>query len=497
MPQCYPRSMSHQTLTLGELLDLELALERDALVNVERREARDRAVTANLKSRTSRAKHGPSPTELLKFWISETSLQQSEDGAAARGGIGRTLDSVVRGTAWTLAVIGAALGGASATALLHYDGTRPVNVFHFLGIFVGAQLVTYVALLTQAWPGGVLNPRSGTTPRSLIYTALRRVIHERLSERRAVGRRFAVAESWSLLRLTQIFGLAFNLGGLAATLALVTFTDVAFAWATTLDLSPGVVHTIFAGIAAPWSWLFPAGVPDGSLVAATQYFRLAGMSSGGFSQISRPEFYGGYWPFLVAALVVYGFLPRAIILAFAAWQEKRTRGAAVAGNLEVERLHERLRRLWDNGSIPAASADGVTTAVQRLKATTNVAVVLWRDLPFAPRAAQAFVENHTQGNVTGVVGAGGKALDLNGENTVKAVGNASLVIVVDLFSAFDKALATFVAGVRRGTERDRPIWILPADSDGDIPLAATDNARLALWRRAIRDLGDPAIALVD
>ena len=49
--------------------------------------------------------------------------------------------------------------------------------------------------------------------------------------------------------------------GIAALLYLVTVSDLAFGWNTTLSMDNDLVAGIFRWLAAPWPWVFPAAAP--------------------------------------------------------------------------------------------------------------------------------------------------------------------------------------------------------------------------------------------
>ncbi len=358
---------------------------------------------------------------------------------------------------------------------------------------VGVQIVLLVSLAISAMlPGGP-------------HRALRRFLSKKSQTARAASRALGRAEGWAALALAQLFGLAFNAGVLGATVATVTFTDLAFAWSTTLELSVDHVHAVTRSLAAPWSSFWPAAVPSRELVETTQYYRLL---QAGFVRPGTPVAYGAWWPFLVAAVLVYGFLPRLVLVTVATVAGRAARRAALRGNLETARLIARVRAAAGGAPAlePAAASTGTSTAQPHDRKATQAAVVLWRDLPFAEPVVVQLVKAATGASAAFVRSAGGKALDLDGAATAKAVTNLSdfgagapVVIVVDLFSALDKALLRFVSGLRGALGAKRPLLILPLASKGETPMRAADvdGAKLALWRRSIRERADPALDLAE
>ena len=101
-------------------------------------------------------------------------------------------------------------------------------------------------------------------------------------------------------------------------LRLVVFSDVAFAWSTTLvDLDAARFHALVTALARPWAWLWRDAVPSLALVEATRS-RLEGayVQHAGGGRAVDPALVGGWWRYLLAA-IAYGLLPRALALAVA------------------------------------------------------------------------------------------------------------------------------------------------------------------------------------
>ena len=164
-----------------------------------------------------------------------------------------------------------------------------------------------------------------------------------------LGRRCTPAvERWLLTALTQRAALAFNLGALVATIYLVTVRALAFAWSTTLEVDPAVMTRFFQLMATPWRWLTLA-VPTRELVEASRYFP---------GRSYDPDLLGDWWPFLVAALVTYGLLPRVLLATYAAYRTTAARRALALDHGECAGVCERLLR-------PRASSGVASTSARR------------------------------------------------------------------------------------------------------------------------------------
>ena len=144
---------------------------------------------------------------------------------------------------------------------------------------------------------------------------------------RAAYRRFA---KWQLLYWSQTAAVAFNVAALVAAIVLVTFSDLAFGWSTTLDADPAAVTRIVQAIAWPWATLAPGAVPSPALSSnRSSSGSTRRRVAAGSPRVARRR--GGRSSL---ALVRTGSLPRLVLLALAA---ARLRAATAALLLEDRR----------------------------------------------------------------------------------------------------------------------------------------------------------------
>ena len=111
-------------------------------------------------------------------------------------------------------------------------------------------------------------------------------------------------------------------------MALITFTDLAFGWSTTLDVLSSEVHRIVQRWSWPWSWFWPSAVPSLDLVDATRFFRITETEVIS-EDASR---FGQWWPFVMASIAIYGFVPRAVSYWIASQRCARAVGVASQTN---------------------------------------------------------------------------------------------------------------------------------------------------------------------
>lgn len=130
-----------------------------------------------------------------------------------------------------------------------------------------------------------------------------------------LGRRQNLPSPWLWLQL-QWFWLMFGLGLLLCLGFLLLFTDLAFAWSSTL-LNAEQLQQLISLLSRPWADIWPQAVPSAELIAQTQYARIDNRP------LTSPELFGLWWPFLLASTLVYNLLPRllwSLWLGFRYWR---------------------------------------------------------------------------------------------------------------------------------------------------------------------------------
>lgn len=488
-------------MTLIDLLDLEAQLARDRDTDAAALEARDRALLVHRPE-------GPFEREvMLQRWL--TALRAREPGAFFPGEAVSQALSVQRGL---LAVVGLVVGWGAATAVLHYTGGQPVNVWDFLLGFVGLQLVLLAILIaTFLIPAGAFG-----APLVGAFAGLFRAVYPRLAARgagaqatqwRALWHRLAArrslyhrVEPWLLLGLTQAFGVAFNVGALLAVARLVVFTDIAFSWSTTVvQLDAQRFHALVSTLAAPFGWALPQAVPTVELIEATRFSRLDGAYvASGVRRAASPELVGGWWPFLTTALAFYGLLPRLLTLGLARLCTSRILARLPLDDVEVSRLVRRLTEPHVETRSPTPEVGGARPALAPRRAEAiaapapgaRCAVVLWRDLPGGPQL-EAALRHQTGCAVTGLHPAGGLDFEEGaGDWPRRLEGADQVALIAEGWEAPDRSVRRLLAELRRAVGPRRPVTVWLVD-EADANVRPAPPAQLRLWRDALGPLEDP------
>lgn len=317
-------------LLLARSVDVLRWLEADADTGYEDRLARDRAIGRELAAQDD--------LDRVLGWWQKLSADLPEESVT-----GARVVLFNRAALAVLGLLGIVLGAGLGSVAFAYDGTHPVNVLALLGVLVGIPFLLLILTLIYLLPGRVPGLGSlrdtvaAVNPGRWAGAWLDRIAGLDLyAGFGRVGGRFA---RWQLLVFSQWFAVGYFVGVLLAGLVLVAVTDLAFGWSSTLDLDAGAVHRAFAVLAAPWqSWL-PGAVPDAELVARSRYFRLETVQIGGEEAAAL----GTWWPFVLMTILIWGLLPRLLLLAVGQWRRTVELRALLCRSPEVLALLDRLR----------------------------------------------------------------------------------------------------------------------------------------------------------
>ena len=286
-------------MNLKSYLDLYEVLQSD---NTSRDEKRTFGLShTELKNR---------PAEQLLKWT-ELSKQKLK-----RPLLSDTLTSYLYGITLVLTVITFFIGLFSGVGLLSYSGHEPVNVIYFMAMVILFPLFTMILALISML-------RANSTHSMLIHISpafwmekilsffpnrLENSLKENMSELKLNP----LIVNWLVIKRAQMLALAFSMGLLFALLGMVSTRDIAFAWSTTLSVTPEAFHHLLQTLSFAWKDLFPWAVPSVELIEQSQYYRLG--EKLGDEMISNASLLGEWWKFLAFATLFYAVILRFFML---------------------------------------------------------------------------------------------------------------------------------------------------------------------------------------
>ncbi|MFO7751166.1 MAG: DUF2868 domain-containing protein [Desulfobacteraceae bacterium] len=262
------------------------------------------------------------PGRVLKLWLERQKQEQTSTDLLP----GDFYEESLRLLRLFFLIAGFGAGILVCGSLFSYTGSNPLNVFYFLSITVFFQLFLLVFLagsfllrsrFSRLSPFFKPFPLLGRlVEKMLLKTCLtlagkvsaeqRSALYAAAGGARKQTRTHGTLFLWPVFILMQLLGVGFNLGLLGCTVFTVLVFDTAFGWQSTLQLGPGMVHTIVSLLALPWSWFLPASAAFPSL-EQIEGSRI--VLKDGITQLATGDLVS-WWPFLCLAILFYGLLPR-------------------------------------------------------------------------------------------------------------------------------------------------------------------------------------------
>lgn len=213
------------------------------------------------------------------------------------------------GMTLTLVMIVFLLGFFSGLGLLSYSGHEPVNVIYFMAMVVLVPLMTMSLTLVSMF-------RANASQNLLVHISpafwmekILRLLPKSVKTSLQELKINPLLGNWLIIKRSQLLSLVFSVGLLLALLGMVVTKDIAFAWSTTLQISPKEFHGIISTLAFAWRDIFPWAVPSVDLIEQSQYFRLGEKLD--IQMIQNASRLGEWWKFLAFATLFYAILLRA------------------------------------------------------------------------------------------------------------------------------------------------------------------------------------------
>jgi hypothetical protein len=304
----------------------------------------------------------------------------------------------------------------------------------------------------------------------------------------------APAARWLVSFWSQLFSVAFNVGALLAVFYLIAFSDLAFGWSTTLAFDSTRFHAIVTALSWPWHALVPEAVPSMKLVEASRYYRLDTGVLGNTTSAGQAAQLGGWWPFLVAALVSYGLLPRLITLSISG---QRLRHHLRDALVRLPGAPELLARMNSPLISTAAPQPEVSHAMEAVVAAPRAqpangshpfTLVAWSGSvanaeTLRPRLSAIGIEQE------GLRHAGGAQSTEEDQATIAALCTGREQGVAIIVKAWEPPLLEFVDFVQQVRARcgaGQPIVVLLWGGGGSV-----SDSDLQVWSLTLRPLKDP------
>jgi hypothetical protein len=186
-----------------------------------------------------------------------------------------------------------------------------VNVIYFIAIVVFFPLLTMLLiLLAMVKASSSQNILIHLSPAFWMEKILS-LMPDKVEEKIKTFQINPLLANWIIIKRSQIIVLFFSFGVLLALLGVIVTKDIAFAWSTTLDISPQALHDFLYTLAFPWREAIPSAVPSLELIEQSQYFRLGEKLNE--KMIAHASQLGEWWKFLAFSTLFYAIFLRIIM----------------------------------------------------------------------------------------------------------------------------------------------------------------------------------------
>lgn len=474
-----------------DAVDIPRLLEAERGISYRARLRRDRAIGAALAAQA--------PLQRVRAWRAQMARQGQ---LPVHDSLGQRLQRARRVIALLMMIVGSVAGCGVAAAVFHYDGTWPVNVVTVVAVLVLLQialvLLSLVLMLPRVPGVRALQELLGALNPGAFVAAIHNRI-TRLNEHRAellewpVSRGPAVARfaRWQMLVWSQIGAIAFNAAALATAAALIAFTDLAFGWSTTLRLDSDDVLRLTSLLAAPWTSIWPEAVPSAPLIESSRFFRLASAPPPAISA----EALTGWWPFLLAAMLTYGLVPRCVLLFVALLRLRLATARLLLDDPNVRALLDRMSapEVALGSEDVEISDEGGDRVAARLPASTagEAAAVIWSGA-ISQEKLPAWSLRHLQQSISFVVEAGGGRELQEDKAAIRALAATKPRVVLVFVRGWEAPLLDlqdFLESLRDAVGIDCSIVVVPV---GHAEQLANETQRL-IWARWVGRIGDSAL----
>ena len=546
------------SIHLKDIIDLDYLLslddQRDSVKEKEETLARDREIFTQLdqadqdqagQDQADLDSGGVMDTALLFSWLEYRRLVFfHEAGEGPRALLpGRVFSSLYRWIVYVLVITGFLSGISMAYSFLAYHGTRPINVTIFFAVFIFFHVLLF-SLTLFALAGRFFTGRTGNRGfhHSIVHTLLSglffkgvprilKKIGSSLGEKgiatieyiasliRMRNREYRLVFFWPFFVLSSFFAAAFSAGALGGTLFRVAVSDMAFGWQSTLMTASDRIHGALAVICLPWSWFVPGTLAHPSL-EQIEGSRI--LLKEGIATLATKDLVS-WWPFLCLGIFFYAVLPRLMLIMVSFLAQKKSVGEFDFEKPRFKKLLVRMKSpimdirfdepltggagrqnpLPDPSVVDPLEPEGSgpeTVLAEQTQLKGSHAVVL---------VPGTVYEGDNLGAVPGVIR---RNLFLDVRSTIPvsfdysedkdllvalaATSSDQVILLQEVWQPPIRGLLHYFVQLKTEIFADRPLWILLTQTPGQEPWVVDgEDINFKVWKRAIRQLGNPDILL--
>jgi hypothetical protein len=512
----------HPKWQTADVIDLEYFFAADQEQDERELRRRDQEIYVRQVKPCLEAVPAPGRNETrakLHCWLAaRRAIEQQKSTGEVAGTPGEFYQIAMRSLLWISCALGLLIGGGLVLSLFRWYADRPINVTWFFAETVLVQLVVLCAVLLlllrshrtlvrpsvlQTLISAALAKLAGLGEKALGHFSgeRRNRVHAGLGVIRAKKAIYGSLAYWPVLIVTQVFAVGFNLGLLVTILSCVRFSALSFGWYSTLE-RPNQALLVDA-VSLPWSWL-PNAKPSHEQVEKSRVVPAQSpLSLPKQSNNIQAEALRSWWPFLCYAAVFYGLLPRGLLLALAAWKQRRTLDQIPFTHGDCQTLLARLGGLAVETGKPGPILETPPQIPLSDEARAASCIALASaEMEVPEKQLVEIIESNLRQRVTRLIRAEVDSPDECGDalKTLELAAAAkngdpvSVAIAVEAWQPPRQAYLSFIQAVRGRVGKTANIAVmLVADAVGASAAVADEDWQV--WLQKIRGLGDPYLRL--
>ncbi len=402
--------------------------------------------------------------------------------------LSETFSTYLYGMTLTLVLISFLLGFFSGVGLLSYSGHEPVNVIYFMSMVILLPLVTMTLTLFSMF-------KANTSQSFLVHISpafwmekILRFLPGKVQSSLQELKINPLLANWFIIKRSQLLALMFSLGLLVALLGMVITKDIAFAWSTTLQVSPKEFHSLLHTLAFAWRDFFPWAVPSVDLIEQSQYFRLGEKLDR--EMIQNASKLGEWWKFLAFATLFYAIVLRLGMWLLSTLGFKKALKRSFLGLEGVSTLLREMNEPIITTSATEEKRNFVPKGSHYMQEVENLDSSYDRTLGWAMSDEELIVLNDSMQVITP------KAFDVGGTNSLEE--DSEIISkcqgeVLFYVKSWEPPTMDFVDFLEALTESVDKVILVPVGTVEDAYLAKTKE--LEMWGRKLQTLKNEKVWL--
>lgn len=450
--------------TLSELADFETLLKKTEVTDEHRQKVAKTLEEASQKSETGKRRLA------LKKWYDII----KEDGVESKAGDNLSVAfRTIQAISFFISII---LGIALIAGLIEKVGMtegKAYNIWKLLAIPVGAQWV-FIIISILSWLILRNNSRKLTLIEELIGQLVKRLSgkagQQGWNDLYRSSNSYRSILSWKVAGITQWGAIGFNLGLIGGFYCILLFIEINFFWATSIDgFGLSQLDSLTNLISLPWTLLNLDWNPDQAQLIVTQ------LQIGELNPEGKPQY---WYPFILASLVVYGLIPRVILLIVCNTLKKRSLN-------KLSFMEKRHRELWRKLRLKSVSEDHYS------EPEDSVVIINIGGIEISEAQLRPFLLQKLRVNAIATFKAGVLNKDEK-EDALTSLSKAKrgVVFLVESWSLSPKQLQALHKQVRELIPT-QPIHFLILGLPKNGIYQAPQDTELSEWKSFISNLNDP------